>query len=332
MRPVLFYAKHRRAIEAAFGSCPDTTAVPIVPHVNLHREDWHEARRHAVGASEMGTILGAQGAYGSPFALWWQKYEGWETEQSEEMAMGLDLEDAIANRWRADRPEVHVYRPAAGLYASLSLPYLVCTPDYLTVADHGSGAVLEPLECKAYDGGGGWGRPGTDEVPEHIEIQVVLQCYILGAARGHVARMKRKQVRTYTVEMTEARERRVEEQWAPAARHFLDTIELGQAPPLDGTHATAEALMHLNPDIDETAQVYFARTEVARYRQAVEAAANANRELQLARNEVRAKLGTAKTGVGPDGDAFVERRRYKHPGSSTPPHIVDAIYPKGVTS
>ncbi len=73
----------------------------------------------------------------------------------------------------------------------------------------------------------------------------------------------------------------------------------------------------------------FTLSEALEYRLALAAVKEAESRKQAVVNHIRQRLGTAKTGLDPDGVSFVERRVYKRRAYDVPAGIVDALYPKG---
>lgn len=316
-----------------FGRVPTSRALQLLP-AKASGAEWRAARRVRLGASELPTVLGVPGAYGSPFALWWAKVSGWEDPGTEEMAMGLRLEPVIGQVWQEQNPGAMLFRPGAALFGHPDLPWLCCTPDFLAVGEGWEpycGAVpctcgqclrAEPVECKAYDGGTGWGAPGTDEVPPHIKVQVRVQCAVLGAARGHVVRMQGKRVRTYTIPAVEltAEER-------AAGEAFVRSLAAEEPPALDGTKATETALGRLYADVDEESMVEVPLSLAIEYRLAQAAVRASAERAQRATNRLRSAMGNvAKAAV--DGEVVATRRIYKNHGYTVAPYIVDAIFPK----
>jgi predicted phage-related endonuclease len=315
-----------------FGAVPTSDALQLLPF-NATGQAWRDARRNRIGASELPTILGVPGAYGSPFALWWAKREGWETESTEEMSMGLRLEPIIGDRWKDENPGALLFRPGAALFGHPSLSWLCCTPDFLAVSEGwepycgavpctcGSCLRARPVECKAYEGGQ-WGMPGTDEVPPHIRLQVRVQCAVLGADMGYVVRMSGKRVRTFIV---------------PAEPLTADEISRGHLfhlsiarddpPGLDDTAATETALGRLYADLDPEGVAEVPLSAAIEYRLALAACRAAESRKQRAVNTLRALMGTAKTATA-DGVDVAERRVGKRAGYQVAPKVIDGLWPK----
>jgi predicted phage-related endonuclease len=313
-------AVHARRI---FGTVPTSTALQLLPRSATGAE-WRGTRRWGVGASELPTVCQIPGSYGSPFALWWAKREGWETPETEEMLMGLRLEGVIGEVWEERNLDARLYRPRAALFGHPVETWMLCTPDFIGVCEGDDGQpVIWPVECKAYEGGRGWGEPGTDQVPPHIGLQVEAQCEILGATRWDVVRLQGKKVTIYTGTAAG-----ILPDYLTRGRDFARSLKDGPPPPLDATEATEGALGRLFADMDEEAKQVLPMSVAVEYRLALKAEREAAIRKQRAVNAVRSHLGVAKTGVDPDGLEVLERRVFKRRGYSVPAGVIDAIYPK----
>lgn len=123
-------------------------------------------RRQGIGASEIGTVVGAAGAYEAPLSLWARKTgripEEDETETPEHIELGNLLEPVIAS--------LYTRRTGRALVESTTL---VHPTDFLRIATPDRLVVDEPIvvQIKKARTKGSWGREGTDEVPENIIAQ-----------------------------------------------------------------------------------------------------------------------------------------------------------------
>lgn len=361
---MLIGMRDRQRVLDRFGTLPTSPAVPMLPppppavqaplatvqELATHaawRQEWEALRRKGIGASELPAIAGIPGAYGSPFAYWWDKKSGgieeFDPTSDEILIMGTRLESVIGEVWQERNPDALLVRPGAGLYADPGYQWLMCTPDFLAVrAYHPEvgakvyppGAevmpVVEPVECKAYDGGTGWGEPGTDQVPPHILCQVLVQCEVLGALRGHVARMSGKKVTLYTVERhpEDGRHQKALAGWLRAGQEFMDSLKGDTPPPIDAAEDTGRMLGFLH-DMDEGQKAVVSRIVAGKFRRAQAALREAEAEMSLARNMMRAAMGTAQFAYDPDGQKVADRRVYKRREFIVGATVIDAIYPSG---
>jgi len=103
------------------------------------------------------------------------------------------------------------------------------------------------LECKTARNADGWGEEGTDEIPVHYRAQCLWYLDVFGLSVCHVAVLiSGSDYREYRIEHDETELVAMR----AAARAFLDTLEAGSAPPLDGHDATYQAVRELHPDIE----------------------------------------------------------------------------------
>ena len=317
----------RRSV-ARFGRSPRTAAVALLPASAYGSEAWHSARRAMVGASEMAAVLGIS-PYASPFSMWWAKQEGWESEQTQAMYIGHVLEPVIAKLFADVRPDLLVCRPMGSLWRHPDVDWVGCTPDYLAVAEDDNFddvVYVEPVECKSDEGGRGWGRPGTGDVPDHHRVQVIQQCAVFGSPRGHLVRLAGKRLTAYVVEFDDAA--RVEwAEWLREGQSFVASLETGVPPDVDGHKATTAALQRLQPAVDDASDELVADDVAAEYERLDDRVKATKAELERVKNVIRETLGDARYGlVASTGRRFVDRRVFKRREHYVPPSMVDAIY------
>jgi putative phage-type endonuclease len=272
------------------------------------REEWLAARRPAITASEVAVILGIS-PFDSAFNLFFRKTGQISDDfDNDAMSLGRHLEPWIADQWAADHPEWHVFE--GGLFASEERPWQMATPDRRLSGT--CGPVFDPavslLEIKSSGSYDGWGEDGTDQIPAYYRAQVLWQLDVLGLAEAHVTCffLATRQRRDYVV----AYDVRDVHLMREAASTFLMRIEDGDPPPVDGHDATARALMELWPKVEDgeaTIPAGLAR----RYEAAKRAAKKAKARVALAENEIRNRIGDAKTVLDPGGAKVATRSRYE---------------------
>lgn len=324
----------RKAV-ARFGKSPRTSAVPLLGPNEYGTPAWHLARRSMIGASEMAAVLG-RSPFASPFSLWWSKQEGWELEPSLTLRLGHELEPIIAKLFAESRPDAIVGRPNASLWRSPIVEWMACTPDYLaTVSDQPTSSGVpspgpchvEPVECKSDEGGPGWGRPGTDEVPYHHRVQVLQQCAVFAAPRGHLVRMAGKRFTAYVIEFDDAAQDELAT-WIAAGASFMASMETGVAPELDGHGATTDTLSRIYANVNEDEDAAIPDAVASFYESASDTLTAAKAEYVRAQNEIRGYLQDHRFGVrSSTGQRFVDRRVYKRRGYEVAAGMVDALYP-----
>lgn len=253
---------------------------------------WHTLRREGVCASEIAAVLGIS-PWDSPFSLYWQKVNGWETEDTELMATGRRVEPVVANWWadtQGDDTQGDLVVIRAGLYAHPDRPWQLATPDRLIYRHHGG--LLAPLECKWTGSWDGWGDPGTDDIPVYYRAQVLWQCDVLGVDRWHLAVLGPGGFRAYTG-------RRDEQDLAimrEAGRRFVDRLAAGTPPDVDEHSATLAAVKRLHPDLVDAEQEISSAT-AAGYRRARALKKAAERLCDRFEARLRAEMGAARVAV-----------------------------------
>jgi putative phage-type endonuclease len=305
--------------------------------------EWHKLRRAGISASEIAMVLSIS-PWGSPFSLYWAKREGWETEDSAEMRAGRYAEPAVAAWYAEHGPDEDVVLRRAGLYAHADRPWQLATPDRLICLDRicgrcDAGLAREPctcaddlvslLECKYVIGGWeGWGEEGTDDIPVYYRAQGLWQADVLGVDRVVVAAWHAADFRAYVVRHDEKDLRMMR----TAARSFLDRMEAGDAPDIDGHSETIRALKLIHPsieDVDLEVPVELAEG----YRRARAARSRADGLVDRYDARLREALGSARRLVC-NGHLVASRSIYDQSGDmveldslDADPPIVDRLNP-----
>ena len=142
-----------------------------------------EARRHSIGASDVATILGVN-PWGKVGDLWLEKTGGVDLadvrKETKATQWGKILEDPIL-----DMAEVELGYALPDRQVEFRLDSL----HLVAHLDAWDSAALRPVEAKSsgLDGHGNlWGEEGTDEVPEHVLIQVHAQMMATGSSEALV--------------------------------------------------------------------------------------------------------------------------------------------------
>lgn len=304
------------------------TAVELLPAelATPANPDWHKLRRDGVTASEIAAVLGIS-PWDSPFSLYWQKVNGWTTDDNEEMATGRRVEPVVADWW-ADRNDPHenlaVVR--AGLYAHPDRPWQLATPDRLIKmacpeCDGGGiyaspggrlifecpdckgrgGPTVSVLECKWTGSWDGWGDEGTDDIPVYYRAQVLWQCDVLGVDEWHLAVLGPGGFRAYSGrrdgrDLTVMRE---------AGRRLVSRLAAGDPPDVDEHSATLATVKRLHPDLtDEQAEI--SPATAAGYRRARALKAAAQRLCDRFEARLRMEMGAARVAAH-DGTKLATR-------------------------
>lgn len=152
----------------------------ILPEYPQGSPEWHEARSHGIGASDVAAILGLS-PWQTPLGVWRTKM-GVPNDIPEDLAyFGHALEPVIA-RWIEDkRPEVGKVRGGFSARSTV-VPHLTASPDRTARDENGR---IVPVELKTSSAFGREKWAGG--VPLFYEAQVQAQCFVLDAPFGWLA-------------------------------------------------------------------------------------------------------------------------------------------------
>lgn len=253
-------------------------AVPNTP-------EWDAMRADALGGSEIASVVGLS-PWVSRFALWHRK-AGMIGKQdiNHSMEWGTRVEPVIVAKWCEDHPEA---KPIpGGTYRSLEHPWKIANPDHLTVD-----AVLEVKTVDKY-ASIEWGKPGTAEIPPYYNCQIQWYMDVLGLPRAHMAILiGGNDYRTYEIPYS-----REDAAWLHTeGEKFWQSIKAGEAPGIDGSTSTYEAIRELHPDIDGS-DVALDPMLWDRYLARDDDAKRIAEELSIAKSKVMTAMGNARRGL-----------------------------------
>lgn len=209
--------------------------------------EWHAARAHGLGGSEIPAVLGLS-PFESHYSLWHRKagLVG-PVAESPEMEWGTRLEEPVADKFRDSHNDLHVLKP--GTYRNLDRPWQIANPDGL-IWHAEFGVSEEPiglLEVKTSPFGDKWGDVDTEDIPVHVRAQVLWYLDTFGLPWANVAVLiSGLDYREYRVEYDPAEAQIMRD----AAVKFLASLDDGVVPSIDGHDATYQAVREMHPDID----------------------------------------------------------------------------------
>lgn len=220
-----------------------TKQIRLVPAVNAApgSQEWLEARRSGLGASEVPAILGFD-PYRSGLDVWAEKRGMLTGERSDspQATVGRFAEAMIAQLYEHQHDQVLGHVPSARhpeldiLFASADRMAYKQVPGFAGKASVESPeSWLYPVEIKNRGGfPRGWGEAGTADIPDEVAVQVIVQmaCYDQDEARV-AALLSGNDFRVYTIHRDRQLEEdilsRVSDWWT---RHVVN----GEEPPLTG--------------------------------------------------------------------------------------------------
>lgn len=224
--------------------------------------EWYADRARRLGGSEIATVLNLPGVYSTYFTLWHHKAGHAEPDQGDSnpsTEWGKRLEPVIVAKWLEDHPGWEIVPWTQGtMWIDEEQPWRLASPDAIVWCP--ATGQIEILECKTCDDTQAWEWEGTVP-PLRYVCQLRWYLDILQISRGRVlVLIGGNDYREFTVQ-ADARDAQV---MTSAGRRFLDSIEAGDAPPVDGSERTLRLLRFMHPhilpdvvEVDDTLAVEF---------------------------------------------------------------------------
>lgn len=277
----------------------------------LTRDAWLTERRLSIGSSDAPVLWGYGYSSQSLYATWANKVHGvspeWSKSDLRRLALGKAAEPVI-REWFADETGLAVgFDGDHVIRRHPTIEYLTASLDGHTIhEDYG----FCPVELKKI------GRHNQDEwfdecanpvAPLRYQVQLAHQMIVTGATHGWLAGL-------IGDDDLQIREVALSEEFAAQhlerCREFWGYVERQEAPPVDASTATAEALKLLYPhevadeivDLpiesdDWTFEIGELGAEIKSLEERVE----------QRKNEIRAALGVAVEGITPGGQRWTWR-------------------------
>lgn len=203
--------------------------------------EQHALRLSGIGASEIGGVVGADGAWDSGLTIWGRKVGKLPPDNdtvSEHIELGNLLEPVIASLY-ARRTGFELIE--SGTLVHPKDPLRIATPDRL-VKGRPRGAQIKKARSRA-----AWGEEGTDDIPENIICQVQWE---MGVAELELEDVPvlfwGSRLVVFTVHRDEELIGMLTEQ---AHKWWRDYVVTGRPPTPDGSERCRETLQRLFPKV-----------------------------------------------------------------------------------
>lgn len=162
------------------------------------RDEWLEARRRGIGASDLAGLLGLS-PWTNPYRIYLSKTQPCPLseikKQDPRLWWGLLLEDDMAEMYEAETGDA-LDMPPGKVLRSRQWPWLLASLDRVRVVN----GELLPVELKTSVWEGDWGEEGSDDIPLHYIVQAQGQMAVTGARVCEVAVfLNNDEFRRYTV-------------------------------------------------------------------------------------------------------------------------------------
>lgn len=255
---------------------------------DMSHEEWLEYRRHSIGGSDAGALLGLN-RYTSPYALWAEKTGKVIPEDisdKEAVRLGNDLEQYVAERFMEETGK-RVHRCNAILYNS-SYPFAHANPDRI-VAGEDAG-----LECKTTSSWEVLQKCRNGEYPDTWYAQCTHYMMVTGAERWYLGVLCFGHG-FYWFEIP----RNEDEIAALAAAEasFWELVESDTPPQVDGTESTTEAIRTIYADsYDKQCDLMPVETEIRQYLAIKKQIAELTELMDEQKNKICDYMGEAERG------------------------------------
>jgi len=214
---------------------------PQATHLGNFESDspeWHEARKHSIGGSEIGTIMGLN-PWESAYTLWAKKLELIPNSFQENWAirLGKAFEEPILKLFGQQHPELEIYR--AGSFVSKEFEFMHANPDAMARNKETGEWIVIEVKTARYN----W-----DALPAHYACQVQHYMHVMGVSKAIVVAVAGMDWFEYEVEADEF----VQLTQADYATMFHKSLTDGTRPEWDGSESTYQTVRQQHPQIDDT--------------------------------------------------------------------------------
>lgn len=280
-------------------------AMTKIPTANMSREDWLEERRHSLGGSDMGAVLGLN-KWGSPYSVWAEKTGRIPPEEDNEaMRQGRDLEEYVAARF-TEKSGKQVQRMNY-LLRSDDAPYLHANIDRRILGER-SGLeckTASALNLKTYACG---------EFPDSYYVQCVTYLTVTGWERWYLAVLiLGKGFQIYQITTVEGdavpawcessvyvSQAEMDALKDGAKRFWEDYVLRDQPPPADGSEATGDAIISIyREDGGGEVQLFGREALLTEYFRLDADVKGIQKEMEAIKQTIQQDMGEASSAICP---------------------------------
>jgi len=258
------------------------------------RDQWREARRRSIGASDAAAIWGASG-WNSPYSVWWSKVGPMEPDEPDVIQrVGHAMEPLIAEMF-TEATGVELFDPGDfTIYTNREVDCMACTPDRLTA----DGMAVVELKTASFSSADEW----KHHIPLGYQTQLQHQMICCGVERAFIAVLiNSTSFKWHEMFLHESFRRK---HMRKCLSFWKQYVETETAPPADYSKATSSALarqwMASKPTTVELPDSF--RGLGARYDKLGRVAAAVERHKEEIKNRAKAFLGENQLGKLPDED------------------------------
>lgn len=290
----------------------------MLQRIDPHRLDdpvvraaWLEARKQGIGGSDAPAICGLS-QYSSPLHVYLQKTGALEDKDSKVKRSGRLLEEVVAKLYE-EQIGCSVWWPEYAISQHKDIPWMLASIDRFSFI--GTKQRVVQIKTVGDRRQGGYGQPGTDDIPESVIVQVQHEMCVTDLEIADVPVFDRRtgDLFVYTVQRND----QLIEKLIRIERVFWNRVLDRQEPPPDYEHPeTLDLLKRVYGVRDELAIALGedAAALVRTYQDAAERETLARKAKEACKAELLHLMGEAGLARLPDGITLtrktVERRGY----------------------
>lgn len=269
----------------------------LVVSADAARDDWLEARKSMVGASDVATLLGL-GKYGDPFTVWASKTgRSVDEPQNDAMRRGQIFETAIVELWAERFAGFPIVTRRQGLLRNREHPIVGATVDRLSCCLMDGTAARCLVEVKSQNDMREW---ADNEVPLAFQLQGLWQLIATGRDHVHYVAMGPRFIPEHRVIR---RDVELEANLIATVEAWWETHVIGDVAPEPSARALTTIAGMFRPDAGERCEI---DDDLAQH---VHAMLDAQKDLDdaterhdTAKAIIQAAMGSATQLVWPDGE------------------------------
>lgn len=260
-----------------------------------HSEAWHEARKTALGASEIAAAAGLS-VYQTPLELYLRKRgEIPPIEDNDAMRLGRKLEPVVKSEF-CERTGLVLIDQEPPMFRHDVHDEIVATPDGIITPDELLETKTANFRMKKF-----WGDEETDAVPEQYLCQAQAQMAVMNAKRCHVAVLF--DGRTLNIYQVDRNEELIELLLSSGLK-LMAMVRDGRPPEPDWSHPTTAAIVRIVCQTKLDTRVMLSPEGVAAWmwsEQIKEEIKRLEFERETCRAKVNWEIGDHYAGVLPNG-------------------------------
>ena len=251
----------------------------------MPHEEWLSHRQKSIGGSDASSILGMN-KYSSAYAVWADKTGKLPPkEDNEAMRLGRDLEEYVAKRFTEVSGKK--VRRENNILINPDIPFAHANVDRMIVGEDAGfeAKTTSVLNLKEFKNG---------EYPENYYVQCMHYMMVTGCKKWYLGVLVLGvEFKWFEIERDEAEI----EALRKSEEEFWEYVKSGEAPIVDGSKATSEALSTIYSETNgDTVSLMAYQTDLSRYAELTKLIKDMETQKDEVANRIKAFMGEAEKG------------------------------------